>query len=183
MSTKTRKLKLGGKTIVIGFVILVLVVAVTAWINHSGHRGGDDGYTLSVQRMANGKTKTVKKYTLNEIRRMKSVNEYAKLLSAQHADEKGVFTGVPVADIVRDADPALVKKTRTYIFSAGDGYSSAASAKEIAGGNDVIVAYAKDGRALEHFNDGGAGPMRVVFTEDTYGNRGTKFLVKIICRE
>ena len=35
----------------------------------------------------------------------------------------------------------------------------------------VMIAYRKNGRLLEHYNDGGTGPMRLLVTTDSYGTR------------
>lgn len=177
------RFKISGRAIVVIIVVLALITAVAAYMNMSGNDSDADGYSLTVAVSDdNGDIKDLKTYTLAQIENMPSVNVYTKLQSSEKGDEEGTFTGVTVKYLLNKTDPDIIKEHENFIFSAGDGYSSAASADEVRGGKSVIIAYAKDGKDMEHFNEGGSGPMRVVFTRDTYGNRSTKFLIKIICK-
>ncbi|MEA4921922.1 MAG: molybdopterin-dependent oxidoreductase [Eubacteriaceae bacterium] len=183
---KRRKLKLGNKAVIIFFAVLTAVIIITAAVNMTNNSssigGGKNVLTVSGENSA-GKTKTIKKYTMKEIRKLESENVYADLESSSKADEKGTFTGVSVMDLLNDSDPNLVKEYKTFIFTAGDGYSSAASQKEIKEKNNIIAAYSKNGKTLTEYSKGGSGPLQVIFAKDTYGNRSTKYLVKIICKK
>lgn len=181
--TKEPRFKISGKVLIIGFIVLAVIVAVTAWINLSQKGSGGSGYSLSVMAPDdNGKLQCIKCYSLQEIKKMKNTDVYAKLVSADKGNEEGTFTGVEVKTILQDADSQLLERYKSFIFTAGDRFSSAASIKEIEKSKNIILAFEKDGKALEHFNDGGSGPMRIIFSDDTYGNRGTKNLVKITCK-
>lgn len=176
------KLKINNKAIVIVFTVLIVVISVAAYLNYSSSDNSGEGYQVAIAvKSDSGTSKVVKTYSLKEIKNMKTVDIYVKLLSSAKGDEEGTFTGVPVKTILDNTDKSIIKKHENYIFTAGDGYSAAATKKEIKEKNNAIVAFAKDGKNMEHFNEGGSGPMRVIFAKDTYGNRGTKFLIKITC--
>ncbi|MGI6737140.1 MAG: molybdopterin-dependent oxidoreductase [Anaerovoracaceae bacterium] len=181
-----RKKRISGRALVILFAVLIAVVAVTAWLNLRGSRGDsgiNDDYTIAVsEQRGSGKAQTVKTFSLGEIREMDAVTVHAQLQSAKEGSEEGRWTGVPVRDVIGKADGKLLRRTKTVLFKAGDGYTSAASATELRRGQAVLLVYSKDGKALKHFNDGGTGPLRVLFTEDTYGNRSTQYLKTILCR-
>lgn len=182
MTNKSR-INISGKVVAIIIVFLVMVIVVSAYINLSGNNDDADGYVLTVSVVdENGSITDLRTYTINEIKDMPSVDVYAKLQSSQNGDEEGTFTGVALKYILNHTDRDILKEYKTFILSAGDGYSSAASQKEVKNGNAVIIAYAKDGKDLEHFNEGGLGPMKAVFTKDVYGNRSTGFLVKVTCK-
>lgn len=182
------QIKISGRAVIISFVILAVIAGIAAYVNHTSGSGGadkgssTDGYHLTIAVSRGGDIKTVKTYTLQEIRKMDTEDVYAKLSSTNKEDIEGTFTGVRAETLLEDADKNILKKYSTFIFTAGDGYSSAASRKEIKNGDAVLVAFKRNGKAMEHFNDGGTGPMQVIFTRDTYGNRSTKYLTKIICK-
>ncbi len=181
--TNQSRVNISGKVVAIIIAFLVMVVAVAAYINLSGNNDAADGYGLTISVVdENGSVTDLKTYTINQIKEMPSVDVYAKLQSSQKGDEEGTFTGVTLKYILNHTDRDILKDYKTFILSAGDGYSSAASQKEVKNGNAVLIAYAKDGKDLEHFNEGGLGPMKAVFTKDVYGNRSTEFLVKVTCK-
>ena len=174
-----RKLKIKGIYLLIGFMLLCLIAGIAAWWNLSQQDHQADGYSVAVAR--NGET--VKTFTLKEIENMPYKKLYAKLQSAQHENAEGTFRGPELRDVLNRADKRLLKECRTFICVAGDGYSSALSREEIQQKDYAIVAYEKDGKPFEHFNEGGEGPMRMLVAGDSFGNRSTKVLVRIECRE
>lgn len=178
-----RRIKISGKAVVIILSLLVLITIVTAYVNMSDKATKSDGFSLTITVYNdNGETSYSKTYSLLQIEKMPSVDVHAKLHSAQKGTEEATFTGVTLKYILDQTDKTILKSHKTFIFSAGDGYSSAASQDEVAKGNNVMIAYAKNGKEMEHFNEGGEGPMKVIFAKDIYGNRSTEFLIKVICR-
>lgn len=143
---------------------------VTAWINSSQVSG--DGTQLSI--CVNGEEKA--SYSLEELMQMENVDAYVELTSGKAADEKGTYTGVKLTDLLEQAG---IEEYETVIFVAGDGYSSAADEDEV---DTIIIAHAKDGETLGYYTKGGTGPLRCIFTEDTYGNRSIQYLTRIECR-
>lgn len=173
-----KKLELKGKHLLAGFLALLLIAGAATWWNLS-HKEGADGYSLTIAREG----EVVKTFTLQEIKEAPQIEAYANLQSAQHDNAEGTYKGADLRELLNKADPSLLKECRVFICTAGDGYSSALSPEDLARGKDVLVAYQKDGTGLEHFYDGGQGPMRLIVASDTYGNRSIKFLTRIECRK
>lgn len=165
-----RRLKISPKFLAILAVLLIAVIGVTAWMNSADIAG--DGTQLSI--CANGEEKA--SYSLEELMEMENVDVYVELTSGKAADEKATFTGVRLTDLLEKAG---ITEYETVIFVAGDGYSSAADEDEV---DTVIIAHAKDGETLGYYTKGGTGPLRCVFTEDTFGNRSIQYLTRIECR-
>ncbi len=173
-----RKLEIKGKYLLVACAALLLIICAAVWYNLSQQDTGADGYTLSIEEEG----KVLKTFSLREIEKMDQIQVYANLQSASHENAEGIFQGVELRTLLELADPDLLDRCDTFICTAGDGYSSAISAKEAAEEKNAIVAWAKDGKPFLHFNEGGQGPLRLVMAGDTYGNRSTKFLVRIQCR-
>ena len=171
-----KKLNIKGKYILIATLLLIGVIGITGYFNISESRGDSDSLIISKDG------EDVKTFTLKEIREMPSATAHVKLISTEKGDEEGDFKGVDVKTLLQSVDPELLDECSKFIFVAGDGYSSALTAKEILKDKNVILAYEKDGENFTHFNEGGSGPLRVIITSDTYGNRSTKFVTRIECR-
>lgn len=165
-----RRIKISPKFIIVLAIALIAVIGVTAWINSSQVSG--DGTQLSI--CVNGEEKA--SYSLEELMQMENVDAYVELTSGKAADEKGTYTGVKLTDLLEQAG---IEEYETVIFVAGDGYSSAADEDEV---DTIIIAHAKDGETLGYYTKGGTGPLRCIFTEDTYGNRSIQYLTRIECR-
>lgn len=165
-----RGVKISSKMLVVIGVILTLVIAVTAWMNAS--ETGQDGTTLSICK--NGEE--VVSYTLEELMQMPSESVEAKINSTSNADEEGTYTGIMLDDLL---EMAGIEDVDTVILTAGDGYSAAADSDEI---EDVMVVHTKDGQTLGYYTKGGTGPMRCLFTKDSFGNRSIMYLTRIDCR-
>lgn len=175
-----KKLNIKGKYLVIGFILLILIAVAAAWCNFAQQGQQNDGFSLAVSRDG----KVIKTFTLQELKKMPQKEVYADLQSAQHENAEGDFKGVELQTVLSRADTSLLKECDTFICVAGDGYSSALSGTEIMEEDSIIlVAWEKDESSLEHFNEGGEGPMRLLIASDTFGNRSTKFLTRIECRE
>ena len=169
-----RRLKISPKFIIILAVVLAVLVAVCAWVNHRNTDGETDGTSLSL--CVDGKQ--VAEYSISELMDMDEVTEHAELQSAKEDDESGDFTGVLLEDLLEESD-IDAEDCKAIILSAGDGYSSAADKDET---DRIIIAYSKDGDTLGYYTRGGTGPLRAIFCEDTYGNRSVKYLTKINCQ-
>lgn len=179
----SHRIRLSGKFIVGVIAALVILTVAAAWVHFHGTDTSVDGYNLTISVYDNdGTLQNIKTYSLSEIEKMPTVHVHAKLQSAQKGVVEGTFTGVTLQYLLNHTDKKLLKEHKTFILSAGDGYSSAASRAEVARGKAVVIAFEKDGKPLGHFNEGGSGPMKAVFCQDTYGNRSTEFLVNVICR-
>jgi len=154
----------------LGFAVIVVLFAAAgtaAYMNAEGTDKTAKGYSLCISVGDETKgNRTVKTYTLNEIKKMPAQSFKAEINSSSGEDEEGTYKGVELKYILDSADKKLLKTHDRFILTAGDGFSSAVTAKEV--------------KELLHMNEGGKGPMRIVMPKDTYGTRSTQFLVKII---
>ena len=176
-----KKLKITSKQILIGVLLLLVIIGVTAYWNSLGREANPGGYSVTISK----KGQELATFTLNDLKKMPGKTVYAKIRSAKYADEEGNFTGVPLKYLLNKTDPSLLKESKQVIFIAGDAYSSAATIKEITekkGKGEILLVYEQDGKSLIPFSEGGSGPLRMLFPSDTYGTRSVKFLVKVECR-
>lgn len=154
---------------------LVAVVGITAFINSSGDED-DDALTVLI----NGEPQAT--FSLKDVMKMESETQYVNLTSGKGEDAKGDYTGPRIETVLVAAGIEIDKAQSEYsaaLITAGDGYSSAADMDEIA---EVLIAYRLDGETLGDYENGGTGPLRAIFTEDTYGNRSVMNVVKIDLR-
>lgn len=167
------KLKISPRIIAVIAVILVLIIAVTAWMNASSTEASE-GTQLTI--CLDGKE--VASYSLEELMQMGKDSTYAEFTSGKGAGEKGTWSGIWLSKLLKEAG-LTEDQYQTIILSAGDGYSVAADVDE----TDVcLVAWEKEGETLGYYTKGGTGPMRCIFSEDSFGMRCINYLVKINCR-
>lgn len=173
---KKRSIKM--RYIVIAAILLLAAAGTAAFLNSKDRPEENNGELLTISRDG----AILAEYTLEQIREMPSKSMEAHLSSGKGQDEDGVYTGVPLLYILNQTDEALIQECTRFIAKAGDAFSSVLSQEDVKESENVLVVYEKDGEALKHFDDGGAGPMRIMVIGDTYGNRSTQFLVEIQCQ-
>lgn len=165
-----------------GIIALVALVAAgsAAGIYYYTQPQNSDssGYSISIE--AGGKKASV---SLKQLEDMDPVTVKTTIVSSGSKNETGTFTGVPVREVLAAAGKDITAKYKSFIFSSGDGYSAALSAKEIGKSGDALIVYKKNGKYLEHYSEGGNGPLRLLVLSDDYGNRSVKYLVKVICKK
>lgn len=166
------RIKISPKVLIGVAAILIVIIGIAAWMNYRNNSPGGDGASIEV--CLNGKAVAV--YSIDELMELKSVTVHAELKSAKAEDESGQYTGVLLSRLLKESD---VAECKTIVLTAGDGYSSAAKASEA---KTVLIAYERDGEPLGYYEKGGTGPMRAVFTEDTFGTRSVQYLTKINCK-
>lgn len=163
--------------IVIVIAVLCAAIGITAYFNAQNVDSDTDGQniTISVNK------EEITTYSLDKLKQFSPKKIHAELSSSSKDDVSGEFTGVPVNKLLNEADKSILENCKNIIFIAGDGYSSALSASEIKDDDSIIMAYEMNGESIKHFNAGGEGPLRLIVGSDTYGNRSTKYIVKIEC--
>lgn len=177
--TAQKKWNLKNKYIIIGCLILVLLSAIGISYNFAVQKNGAaDGCTISIVRDG----EVIRTFSQEEMETLPVREVYADLASSQHEDAKGSYKGVELKELLKQADPDLMKECDVFLCTAGDGYTSALSKKDFNKKEPVLVTWEKDGKALAPFTQGGEGPLRLVIASDTYGNRSTKYLTRIICK-
>ncbi len=159
----------GKMTAVIG-MLLLLLIGITAALQRNSLEA--DGRTLVLYQDG----EAVSSISLKELMAMESTEVSVLIQSVKNGQEQGEYRGVWLTELLKQAG---ISEYDTVILSAGDGYSAAASKKEA---DTILIAYAQDGDTLGYYTQGDTGPMRAVFTEDTYGNRSVQYLTRIDVR-
>ena len=154
-----RGVKKSSKWIVLIVVVLVVIILIASFV-HRGSVSSESG-VLVVKYQG----EQVAEYTLDELSKLKSETVYCEMTSGKGNPVENEYTGVMMADLAAELGLGTYE---TIVFTAADGYSSAG---EVSEADTVMVAYACDGEALEAYDKGGVGPLRCVFTEDTFGSR------------
>lgn len=154
-----RGVKKSSKWIILIIVVLVAIILIASFI-HRGSVSSESG-VLVVKYQG----EQVAEYTIDELSKLESESVYCEMTSGKGNPVENEYTGVMAAVLAQEAG---VGAYETIVFTAADGYSSAGEADEA---DTVMVAYAADGEALEDYSKGGVGPLRCVFTEDTFGSR------------
>ena len=150
----------------------IVTVLGSVW-NLSNAEWGNDTLTFSRGEQI------VRVFTIDEIKDMPAINVEKAIISASHANQYGIFTGVALETILDEADENLLKECKKFITKADDGFASVVSTDEILVGANVLVVYEKDGLGLGDYSSGGDGPLRILIVSDDYGNRSTKYLNEI----
>ena len=159
--------------VAVALLALGLTAAVLAQLNRSDTVVAAG--TLAVTRDG----ETLRTFTMTDVKALPSVTSSKKILSSSHADEEGAFTGVPLHVVLAQVAPTLLDDAHQVVTRASDGYVSALDVDEVAGSDNVLLVYAKDGEGLGTNEDGGTGPFRIVVLSDTYGNRCAKWVNEI----
>ncbi len=154
-----RGVKKSSKWILIIIAVLVVIILIASFI-HRGSVSTESG-VLVVKYQGN----QVAEYTIDQLSKLKSESVYCEMTSGKGNPVENEYTGIMMADLAAELE---LGEYETIVFTAADGYSSAGEADEA---DTVMVAYACDGEVLEDVSKGGVGPLRCVFTEDTFGNR------------
>ncbi len=171
MTTKRQVMLVAAVLIALGAVVITL-----AQINRSDASVSAGSIAITRDGV------TLRTLTMDEVKALRSVSETKKIMSSSHADEEGVFTGVPLRVLLADVDPALLDEASMVVTRAADGYVSSLAVEEVSEDDSVLLAYAKDGEGLGTEDGGGTGPFRIVILTDTYGNRCTKWVNEIEIR-
>lgn len=110
--------------------------------------------------------------------------KYKKIVFTANLDENGedslkkTFGGVPLKDVFADLD-ITINEDESIIFSAADGYQTAAAGWEVLQEDNIYLVYERDGRQTGTKADGGTGPIEIVIAKDDFSQRWCKFLMEI----
>ncbi len=158
------------KHLLTGIFLLMLVVVSLAYFNRP--QGAVEPGTIRIVH----KGALVRSFTREELQALPPVELEKTILSSNNLQETGVFIGAELKEVLQAADPALLKSCRRVIARANDGFAASYEKAELLQAENILVVYAKDGLPLEGAGAGGAGPLRIVVINDTFGNRCTKDL-------
>lgn len=159
------------KTILI-ICILVLAVAIGLLAYFIRPDTGIAPGTLRISQ----ENRIVKTFTLDEIKSIPALKVQKTIASSKEKDESGIYTGVPLRQVLNSADKTLLSNCSQIVAKAKDGYTVSFTADEVKRDDNILVVYQKDGTPLKDAASGGAGAMRVLVQEDSYGTRCIKYL-------
>ncbi|MDR1043444.1 MAG: molybdopterin-dependent oxidoreductase [Clostridiales Family XIII bacterium] len=182
--------KLSKSTIIIIVVIasLAALLAVFSVLNRQDTGLGDAGAgsadsigagTFTV--IADGKA--LQSYSVEDLKSFPSVTVQKDISSGKHDDERGVFTGTPLEEVLDDAAPDWQGKYKEFIFRAEDAFTSSVFASDIEKGGNVLLVYEQDGAPIPGSAEGGKGPIRALIVDDEFGNRSAQMLVSVEMKE
>lgn len=160
------------KHIIIILILMAAIIAVLAWLNRPENQPVSGQLSITVS----GKTVD---YTMEDIKAMPKVEFEKEIVSSSQENQKGMFTGVTLNDLLTAADPDWQKQGTMVVCQAEDGYVSSFDMDEVATDDNIIVAYMIDGKSLGTKEDGGKGPFRIVVRDDEFGTRSTYWLSQI----
>lgn len=152
--------------------ILAAAVAVLAYLN----RPGELPDTGSVAIKSGGET--LAEYTFDDIKAMDYIEVQKEIVSSSFANDEGLFRGVPLRALLASAGADLENAAQAVIRSE-DGFVAAFPMDEVTESDNIFLAYSKNGEGLGSLDDGGSGPLRIIVTEDPFGNRCAKYVSEI----
>lgn len=163
-------------------VVAAILVALTAAVVILAQLNRSDADVASGSVAVTRGGKTIATFTMDQVKEMRSVTREKTIQSSNHPDETGTFTGVPLRELLAQADPKLLDEAEMVVTRATDGYVSSLSPEEVADGDEVVLCYAKDDQSLGTYDGGGTGPFRLIIFSDKFGQRFTKWLNEIEIR-
>jgi DMSO/TMAO reductase YedYZ molybdopterin-dependent catalytic subunit len=167
------KVRKNSKIAVIVFVLLLVVtVPIYFYIRQNAGTEGSIEFRGTVSNPVN--------VTVSELKTFSSVTLQVKLTSSSSPKENGVFdyTGVPLRVLLEHAG-VFENATSVYV-QASDGYATTLTLQKVMEENEnLILAYEKDGIALEPLTEGGEGPVRLVIATDEYAQMWIKSVTVI----
>lgn len=152
---------------------LMLITVILALINGRDMSGADGSI---IEIIADGVK--VAELDYDDVSAMNSVEIKKTLRSGSGSDEEGVFTGVPLENVILYAYPSA-DDADSVTVKATDGFTASYDKDELNDENNVILVYKKDGKALKSAKNGGSGPFRIIVMKDAFGNRSVKYLCRI----
>lgn len=164
--------------ITLALVIMAAIVGVLAYINAPRDVPAAD-QSGEMLRVVQGES-TLKAYTMAQLQALPALSAEKEIVSGSHANDAGVFTGVALHALLKDAagEDALADVKKIYVY-AQDGYMTSYKMSEIANNDNFLLVYSKDGNSLGSMADGGTGPVRLLVVSDEFGTRSTKYTYKI----
>jgi hypothetical protein len=153
-------------------IVLAAAVAVLAWLNYRDDL--PDSGTLAV--VCGGET--LRTFTLEEIQALPAVEVEKEIVSSSFANDEGLFRGVSLRALLRQAGVEPDEYSQ-LIARAEDNFVMAYPMDEITESDDIFLAYEKNGQGLGSLQDGGTGPLRIIVTQDEFGNRCAKYVCEL----
>lgn len=174
-STNKKKMKKSIKILLIVAGVLIVAIAVLAYVNAQKTALMGSPGTLTFVSDGN----ILVKYSVEELKEFDSIDFEKTIESSKEDDESGTFTGIPLEKILDEVDSSWETKYKQFIFRAEDGFTTAVYASDLSERENVFVVYAKNGEDLKDRKSKGKGPLRIIVYNDIFGNRSAYYLTSI----
>lgn len=91
------------------------------------------------------------------------------------------FKGVLLKDVLNKAgiSDETIKASSKIIIKGLDGYVIAMAADEVLLGNNIYLAFEKNGKPLGNMKSGGSGPIQLVAVSDSFSQRWCKYVTEV----
>jgi len=171
-----KKLSRNTKIVAITAVVLTLAVASLAFMSRGyiAERKAlqDSGGFLIT---AGGESIAVTMRVIENIDlRLIDANYKTNLLAAVRKQ----YTGVPLVSLF-DYLGVDYSAARSVVFSASDGYGSAAPIADALDAGNCFIVFEEAGKPLGTRETGGTGPFMLIFANDRFSQRWCKYLLEI----
>lgn len=170
-----KKIKKSNLIIIIVLVVLIGLIGVFAILNQNNLPMPSKGKDLLIFSEDNTKVEL----TIDEIKKLPTIEFEKTISSSKEDDESGLFTGVPLEVLLDEVSPDWEESYTEFLFIGEDSFVSSVFASDVSVEENVILVYEKDGEPLLSRDEGGKGPLRIVVRDDPFGNRST-YLLKTI---
>lgn len=92
------------------------------------------------------------------------------------------YKGILLKDLLNKAsiDDIAIKGYSKVLVKGLDGYAIALSVDEVLSGNNVFLAFEKDGKPLGTMKKGGSGPFQLIARSDMFSQRWCKYVYEVV---
>ena len=117
--------------------------------------------------------------TLDELKSLPSKKKNMVTQSSSEGTLNNEFEGVPLSDVIKLIDPAILEKYTQLTAYGADGYFSRVKMSEVLEYSNVFIMYLNHDLLMKTV-DGEDGSMRIVVCNDQFGQRFTNYLVDLV---
>jgi len=170
-------MKKSSKILLWVIVVLVITVAVLAWLN--GRSVGQlDPATLVIKEQG----QEVGSITLEEITQLGG-EEFSVVLRSSGADPReNQYTGLPLLEVIEAVQPGLVTEDSVVSVLASDGFATSFGGEEMVEPEHIYLVWLMDGKPLGTKANGGTGPLLVIPRQHEFGQFWCKYAVEVDVR-
>jgi hypothetical protein len=162
-------------------IVLIVVMAVTYSLSRADL---DDRVELYNETefvlKANGED--IVTYNLKELKEFGSVDFDANLKTNGKKAEKHSYTGISLKEIYDSLDVNYDDFSALQVSSV-DGYVVMVDIKKLLEGDNVYLAYKRDGEIIASMEDGGKGPIQMIISKDKISQYWCKYALSADLKE
>lgn len=170
-TSETKKLLSKNKSFRFGILLLILVIAIFACLNHlpEGLHEGQICLTAGDSKLA--------VLTLADLKKLPTVQKKIKIQTSR-GNEEHDYTMTSLLGVLNEIDSKLTAKYARIVTKGIDNYASGVNMEEVLEPDNIYIAYLDHGQLLKT-KDGQDGSLQIVICNDPFGQRFTKFLVSV----